>query len=123
MHNFTNPDVIAGIILAFYFIAKGSIALFDRKKVSSSSISTGDKYLIVKEEEYKRKVLDTCNLLKTGLENIQNQFNILNMKIQTGEFTCKWSQRDIFTILNHIEEDKKLYEKIDDKLEQILRNI
>lgn len=104
MQDFINPEVIAGVFLAIYFISKGVYSLFNRNP-DEKSVSHSYKCQLAMSE---------IKQLRRDIDAIRDKLELWDDKIQAGEFSCKWDIRDVPLVIDKV---NRL-----DKLEAFLRN-
>jgi len=92
-----NPEVIAGVILAFYFFARGAVTLR-----SKNGNGNGSALKAIREEEYKKGVDDRLDTINRNVDNICKLVNDWDKKIDKGDFTCKWNIREVVEVNNRL---------------------
>jgi hypothetical protein len=98
MEAFMNPEVIAGVILAFYFFARAATSLIDRR---NGTPTNGNGKVAAAKHDL---------LVETDLTSLRQEVKELRAiverwddQIQAGQFTCKWTEREVVQIADKID--------------------
>jgi hypothetical protein len=102
MENFIDPEVIAGVILAFYFFARAATSLFYRKNSSGAQNGNGK----IADATYKLEMRTKIDQLRADIDDIHKLLRVWDDKIQANAFSSPWVDREVgevLTILRRIE--------------------
>lgn len=89
MEAFMNPDVIAGVILAFYFFARAATSLFDRKNGNGK----------IADATYKVEMRSKMDTLQEDIKELKRMLDEWDDRIHQGEFTSPWTDREVGEVL------------------------
>ena len=99
MESFLSTEVIAGIILGFYFIFKGIAAVKTQPHISTN----GTAAKAVAENEYRRSCMEDHRILRSKVERIHARIEEWDDMIKAGDFYPIWSQKEVIQIMEKVD--------------------
>ena len=100
MEAFLNPEVIAGIILAFFFFVKGAALLFTKNNDNGRTATVGET---IADIEYKRKQTEDHEILLKKIGTIADRMEEWDDLIVAGKFGSIWTTKEVILMQEKVD--------------------